>query len=261
MTRIRTGDVALEDGSGRSTLLRWRWLVLAVVAVAAVGWTTRTALARRAGRGGSEGTAGASAGLWSEQPPPQTGLAGPPNGRTAVGSAPAVTSDEGRSGGTPVRRGLEPLPPPSGDTPLRSSDPHHRGQDVAVLPAEPTFDRAEAPPAVGVADHAAASPGGGASDVGPAHDDESGISSPIRVGPDEAGGAATEDGPSRADATPGRVPGDESAGCPASHPYKGNASSRIYHRPGESSYAATIPELCFATEEDAVAAGFRPRAR
>jgi hypothetical protein len=31
----------------------------------------------------------------------------------------------------------------------------------------------------------------------------------------------------------------------------------IYHLPGTSSYERTIPEMCFATEEDAVAAGYR----
>lgn len=45
--------------------------------------------------------------------------------------------------------------------------------------------------------------------------------------------------------------------CPASHPIKGNASSRIYHTPQSASYHNTKPEYCFATEEDAVAAGFR----
>jgi hypothetical protein len=48
--------------------------------------------------------------------------------------------------------------------------------------------------------------------------------------------------------------------CPEAFAIKGNASSRIYHLPGEPSYARTIPELCFATEDDARAAGFRPRA-
>ncbi len=67
--------------------------------------------------------------------------------------------------------------------------------------------------------------------------------------------------PSRLDATPGWVRGDGTANCPASHPLKGNGSSRIFHRPGESSYATTIPEFCFATDDDATAAGFRPRAR
>lgn len=55
------------------------------------------------------------------------------------------------------------------------------------------------------------------------------------------------------------VPGTGTAACPDGYPIKGNASSRIYHLPGESSYDRTIPEICFATAEDATAAGFRPR--
>jgi hypothetical protein len=47
--------------------------------------------------------------------------------------------------------------------------------------------------------------------------------------------------------------------CPAGYPIKGNANSHIYHRPGESSYDVTIPEICFVDEETAVAHGFRPR--
>lgn len=46
-------------------------------------------------------------------------------------------------------------------------------------------------------------------------------------------------------------------GCPDDHPIKGNADSKIYHQLGQSSYANTIPEVCFATAEDAEAAGFR----
>lgn len=50
-------------------------------------------------------------------------------------------------------------------------------------------------------------------------------------------------------------------GCPERYPIKGNASSRIYHRPGEPSYEATNPEICFASEEEATALGYRPRRR
>jgi hypothetical protein len=45
--------------------------------------------------------------------------------------------------------------------------------------------------------------------------------------------------------------------CPDGFPIKGNASSGIYHRPNESSYQRTIPEVCFATEEAAIANGYR----
>ncbi len=60
----------------------------------------------------------------------------------------------------------------------------------------------------------------------------------------------------------GRVAGDGTRTCPAGYPIKGNGGSMIYHVPGTSSYDATIPEWCFATEDDAISAGFRaPRRR
>jgi hypothetical protein len=71
----------------------------------------------------------------------------------------------------------------------------------------------------------------------------------------EAGESAT----AGAAATPGKVaPVDGS--CPASHPIKGNHSSGgdyIYHVPGSPNYSRTNPEVCFATEADAEAAGYR----
>jgi trigger factor len=55
----------------------------------------------------------------------------------------------------------------------------------------------------------------------------------------------------------GAVAGTGESDCIEGFPIKGNASSMIYHLPGTSSYERTIPEMCFATEEDAVAAGYR----
>jgi hypothetical protein len=49
--------------------------------------------------------------------------------------------------------------------------------------------------------------------------------------------------------------------CPEDHPVKGNANSMIYHLPGQSSYAATNPEVCFTDAAAAESAGFRPRKR
>lgn len=49
-----------------------------------------------------------------------------------------------------------------------------------------------------------------------------------------------------------------SGACPDGFPIKGNASSHIYHVEGDASYGATIPEICFASEEAAQAAGYRP---
>lgn len=59
---------------------------------------------------------------------------------------------------------------------------------------------------------------------------------------------------------PGWVRGDGSRYCPPAFPIKGNERSMIYHRPSDDSYAPTIPEVCFAGEPEAAAAGYRSRA-
>ncbi len=59
----------------------------------------------------------------------------------------------------------------------------------------------------------------------------------------------------------GWVQGDGSRECPETFPIKGNRTSHIYHLPGQASYGATIAELCFATEADAVENGYRPTKR
>jgi trigger factor len=68
---------------------------------------------------------------------------------------------------------------------------------------------------------------------------------------------AEEPGGAKADSPRGSVEGTGESACPEGYPIKGNASSMIYHLPGQSSYENTIPEICFATEEDAEAAGYR----
>lgn len=45
--------------------------------------------------------------------------------------------------------------------------------------------------------------------------------------------------------------------CPDGYPIKGNDSSKIYHLPGGRFYARTVPERCYANEEDAIADGYR----
>lgn len=94
----------------------------------------------------------------------------------------------------------------------------------------------------------------------PAGEDQTGTFRPTRAEPDAFGVIVTDDAPAGLQAGDW-VKGDGSPDCPADHPIKGNANSRIYHMPGEPSYERTIPELCFATEEDAAAAGYRPRAK
>ena len=49
--------------------------------------------------------------------------------------------------------------------------------------------------------------------------------------------------------------------CPPTHLIKGNAGSGIYHIPGGTSYARTVPERCYATEDAAQADGFRKAKR
>jgi hypothetical protein len=47
--------------------------------------------------------------------------------------------------------------------------------------------------------------------------------------------------------------------CPPGYPIKGNQGKEwIYHTPNSRSYNLTIPEDCFATEQDALDAGYRP---
>jgi large subunit ribosomal protein L17 len=57
------------------------------------------------------------------------------------------------------------------------------------------------------------------------------------------------------------LPSDGDHDCPEEFPIKGNANSRIYHLPSGASYNATIPNICFATEEAADAAGFHAAKR
>jgi len=56
----------------------------------------------------------------------------------------------------------------------------------------------------------------------------------------------------------GSVRGDESGSCPDEFPIKGNSSSKVYHVPGIPSHQGTKAEWCFASEEQAQAAGYRP---
>jgi len=49
--------------------------------------------------------------------------------------------------------------------------------------------------------------------------------------------------------------------CPDGYPIKGNLQSMIYHMPDDTSYRATIPEVCFTREADAVRNGFRSTKR
>jgi hypothetical protein len=56
---------------------------------------------------------------------------------------------------------------------------------------------------------------------------------------------------------PGRTDPSSVTSCPSWAPIKGNASSRIYHMPGQRFYKVTHPEDCFSSESAARAAGYR----
>lgn len=45
--------------------------------------------------------------------------------------------------------------------------------------------------------------------------------------------------------------------CPSDRPIKGNAQSGIYHMPNGTYYDRTCAERCFATEDEAIDAGYR----
>ena len=57
------------------------------------------------------------------------------------------------------------------------------------------------------------------------------------------------------------IPQADTTDCPANQPIKGNAQSMIYHVPGGDFYQKTKPEQCFASEADAVSAGYRKSKR
>lgn len=62
---------------------------------------------------------------------------------------------------------------------------------------------------------------------------------------------------SRAVALPSRTSPASSWDCPSWAPIKGNASSMIYHKPGQTFYTRTKPEVCFRTDDAARDAGYR----
>ena len=75
----------------------------------------------------------------------------------------------------------------------------------------------------------------------------------------DAADAATEESASTDDAPYGagsHAPLDDPAEAPAGFEIKGNADSMLYHVPGSAFYDRTMPEVWFASEEAAEAAGF-----
>ena len=75
----------------------------------------------------------------------------------------------------------------------------------------------------------------------------------------DAADAATEESASTDDAPYGagsHAPLDDADEAPAGFEIKGNADSMLYHVPGSAFYDRTVPEVWFANEEAAEAAGF-----
>lgn len=92
-----------------------------------------------------------------------------------------------------------------------------------------------------------------------AGEDRTGTFRPTRAETDQFGVVLTDSEAAGLQAIGGWVKGDGSGKCPEDYPIKGNANSRIYHRPGEPSYEQTNPEICFADASIAEKAGYRPR--
>lgn len=56
---------------------------------------------------------------------------------------------------------------------------------------------------------------------------------------------------------PDWVRGDGSHDCPETHPVKAKVNSMIYYVPESGHYGLTIPDVCFSSDADAEAAGYR----
>jgi hypothetical protein len=199
-------------------------------------------------------------------------------GRTVVSAAPRRSKAAMQELTTDVRtmfgKGQDTAPPTSTDAATTSSDdpPSPQGT-VAAATAETTAASADNGDAATTTttndgDIATNIPGeqvAGASTAPTAPatiaagEDESGTFHPTLAETDEFGVIVTDDEPAGFAAIEHSVKGDGSPSCPDEYPIKGNANSRIYHRPGEPSYEQTIPEVCFANEEEAGLAGYRPR--
>lgn len=193
---------------------------LAWAAALAIAWTERRDPARPA----AQPTEGAATGSTA---PPASPVA--PTVPTEAPSPGATATAENTPRSIGVNAGAEPSPSPS------------------QAPAPPSPPSAPPPPTHPVSAVASEPP----STAAPISEE------PVPDRPIVGTGApitVRDDGP-RVPA--GAVAGDGTATCPPDHPIKGNADSLIYHRPGQASYDRTIPELCFASEEAATAAGYR----
>ena len=103
----------------------------------------------------------------------------------------------------------------------------------------------------------AASPWGkGIPAAAPARSDVPVPSTPRAIGVAKPASVARPVTPTPAKPSGGVAPISKTS-CPSNAPIKGNESSMIYHKPGQRYYTRTNPEVCFATDSDAVRAGYR----
>jgi hypothetical protein len=175
-------------------------------------------------------------------------------GAAPPGSAPAPPPPD--QSPPPAVERSEPAVAPAGDGPADDAGPGLAG--AASTPPTATT----APPATPSTDDAA--------DAAP---DEPRSDRPTAAAPDplvDTSAGETIVGPDapirhvaggRPHVPAGAVAGDNTAECPPDYPIKGNATSMIYHQPGQPNYDRTIAELCFASVHDAEAAGYRPPKR
>ena len=70
-------------------------------------------------------------------------------------------------------------------------------------------------------------------------------------------GAKAVKKPGKKTAGPSGAVAPRGKSCPSYAPIKGNASSMIYHRPGQRFYKVTVPEKCFRDAASDQRAGFR----
>jgi micrococcal nuclease len=49
--------------------------------------------------------------------------------------------------------------------------------------------------------------------------------------------------------------------CPTTHPIKAKLSSKVFRRPNSAGYATSKPDRCYASEDAAIAEGFREAKR
>jgi hypothetical protein len=198
-----------------------------------LAWTLAVIIADTERRDPTRPRSAASGSRASETAPPIEPAAGRSTGPAASSASEALTSDPGQSAvGALATESPVPVPAPSPPGSLR--------------------DRAQPPATIAVGAPPSAPPD--AQSLVPAPPPTETPPEPTAASPVAAASAA----PPRLQ---GAVAGDGSHDCPDGFPIKGNASSMIYHRPGQSSYERTIPEFCFASAADAEAAGYRPPRR